>query len=227
MPQLPRSQHRRITVAGNWRAPIPLQQNGIIPRPNPLRRADRRRSCAVPPPAGRACSGGTGEDELNPLFFGGAVFGDNAAALPLQQAAIGLGAVRGSRLGQAFDLDAEGGTGIEDINQRESEHRDDHGEVQQAEPGDKSRQGDNDQPDGVTRRIGGRAKADQPANAEHNNADHRAELTDRHADHCADHGIHDIHMRHVCLMQLVYRAPRRRMIADQGAEHAGQQKSAK
>ena len=143
---------------------------------------------------------GEAKDELDPLSFGRAVFGDDPAALPLQRAAIGLGAVRGSRFGQSFDLDAEGRAGIEEVNQREGEQGDYHGEMQQTEAGDKARQGDNDQTDGVARRVRGGTEADQAADAENDDADHGAEFTNSHTNYRADYSVHDIHMRHVRLM---------------------------
>ena len=49
---------------------------------------------------------------------------------------------------------------------------------------------------------------------------------DRNADHRTNDGIHDEHMRHVRLFQVVYPALRCRMKPDNCAEHGGQQKDA-
>src|SRR6267378_1417987 len=85
----------------------------------------------VQPVAGAAA--GQAEDKFNPRLFQRMMLSDDAAAMPLQNAAIDLGAPVGAIPRYAFHPDAVGRSGVEDIDQGGGEQRDDHRKMQQAQ----------------------------------------------------------------------------------------------
>src|SRR5205823_10724194 len=93
----------------------------------------------VQPVAGAAA--GQTEDKFNPRLFQRMMLSNDAAAMPLQNAAIDLGAPVGAIPRYAFHPDAVGRSGVEDIHQGGGEERSDPGKMQQRGARSQSYQG--------------------------------------------------------------------------------------